>query len=68
MMIRLLILSLFLSGCASGGFRETCLSIDMTASMNVAIFPTVGFGKVEPEVCFKSEEEIEDDPEGGLPS
>lgn len=65
-MIRVIILSRFLTGCANT--RETCLTIDMTASMNVAIFPTVGFGKVQPKVCFKSDEEIEDDQEGRQPA
>jgi len=65
-MKKLVLLSaLFMGGCSSvGGFSETCIDLDMTASVNVAIFPTVGFGKVNPKVCFKSDEEIQDDTEG----
>ena len=51
----LLIASIALSGCANT--QETCLSVDMTASLNVAILPTVGFGKLEPTFCFRDEEQ-----------
>jgi len=55
----LLIVSVAISGCATT--QETCLSVDMTASLNVSILPTVGFTKLEPTFCFRGEEEQEDD-------
>lgn len=60
MRMLLLIVSVAISGCATNT-QETCLSVDMTASLNVSILPTVGFTKLEPTFCFRGEEEQEDD-------
>lgn len=62
-MKRLLILSLFLTGCTH--MEKTCVSMEMSASANVYILRSIGTGRIQPEVCIGSDEEIQDDNERG---